>query len=145
MGVKRAAVRKLRHELGVKPGALSVDRFKYMGRVHYWAADCLTHSPSSPWGEHEIDYLLLYQLREGEVLDLSPNPEEVMAVDWVTSDQLLEIMANPTLGYPLWSPWFRVIVSQKLLGWWADLEAAWKLPPQEVNELHPPPDDFKIS
>ena len=75
IGVKRAAVRKLRHELGVKPGALSVDRFKYMGRVHYWAADCLTHGPSAPWGEHEIDYLLLYQLEPGEVLELEPHPE----------------------------------------------------------------------
>ncbi|KAL1528042.1 hypothetical protein AB1Y20_009410 [Prymnesium parvum] len=131
VGVKRAAVRKLRHELGIKAGALSVDRFKYMGRVHYWAADCLTHGPAAPWGEHEIDYLLLYQLQPGEVLELDPHPEEVMAVDWVTAEELQARMADPALGFPLWSPWFRVIVREKLLNWWNDLDATWKLPPEE--------------
>ena len=103
IGVKRAAVRKLRHELGVKPGAVSPEGFKYMGRVHYWASDTLTHGPSSPWGEHEIDYLLLYQMAPGSELELAPNPEEVMAVDWVAADELQKRMADPSL---LWSPWY---------------------------------------
>ena len=79
VGIKHAAVRKLRHELGTRTGAVSPGRFKYMGRVHYWAADTITHGSDTPWGEHEIDYLLLYQLEPGEVLELSPNGDEVPA------------------------------------------------------------------
>ena len=108
MGVKHAAVRKIRHELGTKAGALDASQFKYMGRVHYWAADTVTWGPNAPWGEHEIDYLLLCQLPKGYTLELDPHPEEVMAVDWVTADELKSKMADTNL---LWSPWFRVIAN----------------------------------
>ena len=70
IGIKHAAVRKIRHELGTKVGALQAEKFKYMGRVHYWAADCVTWGPTAPWGEHEIDYLLLYQLPKGTTLEV---------------------------------------------------------------------------
>lgn len=42
-GVKNAAVRKLNHELGIPVGELKLDDFKYLTRVHYWAADTITH------------------------------------------------------------------------------------------------------
>ena len=114
-GVKHAAVRKLQHELGIAPGALDPARFKYMGRVHYWAADTLTHGSAAPWGEHEVDYLLLYQLPSGVELTLAPHPEEVSATAWVTRDELQSRMAADGV---LWSPWFRVIVNEHLLTWW---------------------------
>ena len=114
-GVKHAAVRKLQHELGIAPGALDPARFKYMGCVHYWAADTLTHGSAAPWGEHEVDYLLLYQLPSGVELTLAPHPEEVSATAWVTRDELQSRMAADGV---LWSPWFRVIVNEHLLTWW---------------------------
>lgn len=42
-GVKHAAIRKLKHELGIPVGELKLDEFKYLTRVHYWAADTVTH------------------------------------------------------------------------------------------------------
>jgi isopentenyl-diphosphate delta-isomerase len=42
-GVKNAAVRKLEHELGIPVGELKRDEFKFLTRVHYWAADTVTH------------------------------------------------------------------------------------------------------
>jgi isopentenyl-diphosphate delta-isomerase len=42
-GVKAAAVRKLEHELGIVRGELPVDQFKFLTRLHYWAADTVTH------------------------------------------------------------------------------------------------------
>jgi isopentenyl-diphosphate delta-isomerase len=60
-GVKRAAVRKLEHELGIKP--LPLESFKFLTRLHYWAADTVTHGPSAEWGENEIDYILFAQVR----------------------------------------------------------------------------------
>ena len=43
MGVKNAAVRKLEHELGIPSGEVPVDKFKFLTRLHYWAADTVTH------------------------------------------------------------------------------------------------------
>ena len=117
IGIKNAAVRKLRHELGTKQGALSPEQFKFMGRVHYWAADTVTHGPNAPWGEHEIDYLLLCQLDKGMTLDLKPNPDEVMDVAWVSVEELKARLDEPTL---LWSPWFRVIARELLFSWWVN-------------------------
>jgi len=69
-GVKRAAVRKLKHELGID--SLRPEQFKFLTRLHYWAADTVTHGPSAEWGENEIDYILFVQvtpssLREDEL------------------------------------------------------------------------------
>ena len=125
IGVKRAAVRKLRHELGIKEGALKPEQFKYMGRVHYWAADTVTWGEQAPWGEHEIDYLLLCQLPRGTTLDLEPHEDEVMDTAWVTAEELQQRMADPNL---LWSPWFRVIAKEMLFPWWKDLSKAFTLP-----------------
>lgn len=38
-GAKRAAVRKLLHELGIPPEQLPLEEFKYLTRLHYCAAD----------------------------------------------------------------------------------------------------------
>lgn len=43
MGVKNAAIRKLEHELGIPPSELDVKKFKFLTRLHYWAADTVTH------------------------------------------------------------------------------------------------------
>lgn len=46
-GVRRAAQRKLEHELGIIPSQVPIDDFLYITRIHYLA-------PSSGiWGEHE--------------------------------------------------------------------------------------------
>ncbi len=49
MGVKHAAVRKLWHELGIPAEQLPVEKFKFLTRLHYWAADTVTHGKGSPW------------------------------------------------------------------------------------------------
>jgi len=127
-GVKHAAVRKLGHELGIRNSELQVDRFRFMTRVHYWAADTVTHGRDAPWGEHEIDYLLLYRLKPGELITLTPNEEEVQSVRWLSLEDLRIAMAGGDgelpKSMPLWSPWFRVIAERFLYTWWQDLDAA---------------------
>jgi len=129
MGVKYAAVRKLGHELGIPASELHASRFKFMTRVHYWAADTGTHGSDAPWGEHEIDHLLLYRLKPGEVLNISEHPDEVRAVRWVSREELRKAMDGSDSGLaaemPLWSPWFRIIASRFLDLWWADLDVAF--------------------
>ena len=141
MGVKHAAVRKLQHELGIPVGTIEASRFKYMGRVHYWAADCITHGSDAPWGEHEVDYLLIAKLKKGEALPMTPNPDEVMDVAWVSEAELKERM-----GEGLWSPWFRTIAyDPELLGrWWKDLDGAFKLKPYlPIKRFDAPPEHCK--
>jgi isopentenyl-diphosphate delta-isomerase len=43
LGAKYAAIRKLDHELGIPVDQLSVEKFKFLTRLHYWAADTVTH------------------------------------------------------------------------------------------------------
>ena len=45
MGAKEAAIRKLDHELGIPSEQLPIDNFKFLTRLHYWAADTVTHGP----------------------------------------------------------------------------------------------------
>jgi len=128
VGVKHAAVRKLGHELGIPAGQLDANRFKFVTRVHYWAADALTYGADAPWGEHEIDYLLLYRLEPGEALTIRCNDEEVSAVRWISRDDLYKALSGKdqalSAELPLWSPWFRIIANRFLEPWWKDLDAA---------------------
>ena len=43
MGAKHAAVRKLYHELGIPAYQSPLENFKFLTRLHYWAADTVTH------------------------------------------------------------------------------------------------------
>jgi isopentenyl-diphosphate delta-isomerase len=122
-GSKNAAVRKLFHELGIpKEQLLPLERFKFLTRLHYWAADTKTHGPKSPWGENEIDYILFITIPSKDCLTLQPHADEVDAVRWVSKSELKAMIEDPSL---LFSPWFRIIANRWLLpdksGWWHDL------------------------
>mmetsp|Transcript_1913 Transcript_1913/g.3454 ORF Transcript_1913/g.3454 Transcript_1913/m.3454 type:complete len:798 (+) Transcript_1913:81-2474(+) len=128
MGVKNAAVRKLEQELGIPVGEVKVEEFKFLTRLHYWAADTVTHGGKSPWGEHEIDYVLFATIPSKDKITLKPHPDEVDDVKWVTQSQLLEMFDDENL---LFSPWFRLITNRWMIGsgkkeedqgWWDDLE-----------------------
>lgn len=114
-GAKAAAVRKLFQELGIEAADVPISKFKFLTRLHYWAADVVTHGKESPWGEHEIDYILFIQAD----VPLNPNPDEVSAVKYVSLEELRAQM-DPSTGL-LWSPWFRIIVENFLPYWWKDL------------------------
>ncbi|KAI8474992.1 MAG: NUDIX hydrolase domain-like protein [Monoraphidium minutum] len=118
-GAEAAARRKLLHELGIDPAA--VPPLRYLTRLHYCARDAGTHGPAAPWGEHEVDYILVGRSPPGQELALAPNPEEVGGVRYVTAAELAAMM-DPGSGLK-WSPWFRIIASHFLPTWWADLDA----------------------
>ena len=89
VGVKRAAVRKLMQELGLDCSAngMGLNDFKYLTRMHYWAADTVTHGERAPWGEHEIDFVL-FATCDMEKLKFKANPDEVSDTQWVTRDEV---------------------------------------------------------
>jgi len=67
----------------------------------------------SPWGEHEIDYILFITVPSKESLTVKPHGDEVDDISWVTQSQLLEMFNDKTL---LFSPWFRLIAKKWMMG-----------------------------
>ncbi|EFO25096.1 isopentenyl-diphosphate delta-isomerase [Loa loa] len=111
VGIRRAARRKLYHELGIQ--SVDIDQMKIMGRFLYKAM----HDDN--WGEHELDYVII--LRDCDVRQIRPNPEEVEAVAVVSSmGELTEILKNCEVSF---SPWFNLFVRRNFLqNWWHDLD-----------------------
>ena len=112
-GAKRAAQRKLCHELGIAAGQVPVSAFEFLTRIHYLAPS------DGKWGEHEIDYILFI---EADV-ELDINENEVQDTRWVSADELRQMFkdvetqsgADRALKY---TPWFRLICEAMLFEWW---------------------------
>ena len=118
-GVINAAIRKLEHELGIPTDSIAPSQFKFLTRLHYWAADVVTHGKNSKWGEHEIDYILFVQVDKRPTM--KANREEISDTRYVSKKELIEMM-TPGNGL-LWSPWFRIIAEKFLIPhWWDDLQ-----------------------
>ncbi|KAJ2742327.1 isopentenyl-diphosphate delta-isomerase idi1 [Coemansia sp. BCRC 34301] len=112
MGVKRAAQRKLEHELGIKPEQVPLDQFQFLTRIHYV-------SPSDgQWGEHEIDYILFIKAD----VDLDVNPNEVKSVKYVSKQQMVDIIKTADETGTKLTPWFKLIDTNFLYKWWDHLD-----------------------
>ncbi len=107
-GVKRAAQRKLKHEVGITE--VGVDDFTYLTRIHYLAPSC------NVWGEHEIDYILFVQKDVKHEI----NPSEVQNVQYFSQSQLKEFLKRTDLKF---TPWFKLICENFIFKWWDALLA----------------------
>ena len=136
-GIKHAAIRKAKHELGIDPSYIDHGKIQFVSRFQYWAADSITYGKEAPWGEHEVDYILFLQT-DGPV-PVKANPEEVEEFKYVTIDELKAMRNEPDL---LWSPWFLGIMDHSGWDWWADLDKsiAGKNTEEEVHFFDPPPE-----
>lgn len=128
-GVRRAAVRKLDHELGIPSSQVPIDDFKFLTRIHY-------KSPSDgKWGEHEseffyfvassspcfidqyaVDYILFIKAD----VDLKINPNEVRDSRFVTQEDLKNMFKDKSLKF---TPWFKLICESMLFEWWDHLDS----------------------
>lgn len=98
-------------------------------RIHSLTSLSLSHTHAfslfhSPWGEHEIDYVLFYTVPSKDVLTIQGHPDEVDDLKWVTKEQLLSMLDDKSL---LFSPWCRLILNRWFLtkgtnGWWDNLK-----------------------
>ena len=112
-GAKRAAVRKLNHELGIKSHQVPIVDFDFLTRIYYMAPS------DGKWGEHEIDYILFIEA----TVDLDINKNEVQDTRWVSADELRQMFkdvesktgVDKALKY---TPWFRLICDGMLFKWW---------------------------
>jgi isopentenyl-diphosphate delta-isomerase len=119
LGVKRAAVRKLEHELGIKRGAVPVEALKFLTRIYY-----LAESDNETWGEHEIDHILFAQCD----VACAVNENEVAGVMWVTKEELQRLFAERAQRNVVLTPWFEMIANQFLFKWWDQLDHIMKTP-----------------
>lgn len=95
---------------------------------------------NSPWGEHEIDYVLFFCVKNKSELTVKPHPDEVDDVKWVTPKVLAEMMDDSSL---LFSPWFRIICKKWLVSsWWKDLKETMETAKHcdyiNIHEFDPP-------
>ncbi|KAH0834516.1 isopentenyl-diphosphate delta-isomerase [Fonsecaea monophora] len=115
-GAKRAAQRKLHHELGIKSSQVPISDFSFLARIHYLAPS------DGTWGEHEIDYILF--IEADVTLDINKN--EVKDTRWVSPEELRQMFKDvetqsgkdKALKY---TPWFRLICEGMLFHWWEQL------------------------
>ena len=62
LGVKRAAIRKLNHELGIDASQIPIENIKFLTRLYY-KAPCEVEGGGEPtWGEHEVDHILFFKV-----------------------------------------------------------------------------------
>lgn len=142
-GAKHAAIRKLRHELGIRDNEVPHSSFRFITRFHYWAADTVTYGKEAPWGEHEIDYVLFIKC-EGDGPAINANRDEVEEYRYVTAVELKTMMGDSS---NLWSPWFSGIMERGGFEWWGDLDEALKAPDSKycnrrITFFDPPKNHF---
>ena len=120
-GVRRAAQRKLGHELGIPADQIPVDQFHFLTRIHYKAPS----GSDGKWGEHEIDYILFIRPKTtgqsklaGSNVTLDINKNEVQNARYVTREELKELFGEAESGKVKVTPWFRLICEEMLWAWW---------------------------
>ena len=111
LGVRRAAQRRVNLELGVEAKEAKVEDITFLTRILYAAPS------SGAWGEHELDYILT--LRSDP--QVTPDPEEVRAIEWVGREHLQEFIKNTEAAGGKFTPWFQLISKNLLPTWWDNL------------------------
>jgi isopentenyl-diphosphate delta-isomerase len=123
-GVRRAAQRKLDHELGIKAPQVPLDKFEFLTRIHYKAPS------DGKWGEHEsrqtaamsskadvtVDYILFIKAK----VDLEINSNEVQDTKYVSQAELKKMFEDNSLKF---TPWFKLICQSMLFEWWDHLDS----------------------
>ncbi|XP_067398769.1 isopentenyl-diphosphate Delta-isomerase 1 isoform X1 [Emydura macquarii macquarii] len=111
LGVRRAAQRRLKAELGIPMEQVTPEEISYLTRIHYKA-----HSDGI-WGEHEIDYILFVQKN----VTLNPDPNEIKSYCYVTRGELKLLLEKASKNEIKITPWFKLIAETFLFKWWDNL------------------------
>ncbi|XP_078519425.1 isopentenyl-diphosphate Delta-isomerase 1 isoform X2 [Lissotriton helveticus] len=111
IGVRRAAQRRLKAELGIPMEQVTPEELHYLTRIHYKAQS------DGIWGEHEIDYILFVQKN----VTLDPDPNEIKSHCYVTKEELQELFEKAKHGEVQITPWFKLIAENFLYQWWDNL------------------------
>uniref|UniRef100_A0A8C3T0K8 isopentenyl-diphosphate Delta-isomerase n=2 Tax=Americhelydia TaxID=1579336 RepID=A0A8C3T0K8_CHESE len=110
-GVRRAAQRRLRAELGIPLEQVTPEEISYLTRIHYKARS------DGIWGEHEIDYILFVRKN----VTLNPDPNEIKSYCYVTQEELKQLLEKASKNEIKITPWFKLIAETFLFKWWDNL------------------------
>ncbi|XP_058040278.1 isopentenyl-diphosphate Delta-isomerase 1 isoform X1 [Ahaetulla prasina] len=111
LGIRRAAQRRLKAELGIPLDQVTPEEIFYLTRIHYKAQS------NGTWGEHEIDYILFVQKN----VTLDPDPNEIKSYCYMTQEELRELLEKASRNEIKITPWFRLIAETFLFKWWDNL------------------------
>lgn len=111
IGVRRAAQRRLKAELGIPMEQVPPEEINYLTRIYYKAQS------DSIWGEHEIDYILFVRKN----VTLNPDPNEIKSYSYVSKEEVEEMLKKATRGEIKITPWFQIIAETFLFKWWDNL------------------------
>ncbi|XP_030353777.1 isopentenyl-diphosphate Delta-isomerase 1 isoform X2 [Strigops habroptila] len=111
IGVRRAAQRRLKAELGIPMEQVTPEEIQYLTRIHYKAKS------DGIWGEHEIDYILFVQ----KDVTLNPDPNEIQSHCYVTQKELKQLLDKASRNEVKITPWFKLIAETFLFKWWDNL------------------------
>lgn len=126
-GVKHAAVRKLEQELGIDPRSISPDSMTFMTKMRYGAR------MNQEWIEREIDHILVMCAD----VDITPNPNEVANIMWVSRDQLEAMLIEERPADQAIAPWFRCIATRIVTkDWWDKFNDAAALSALADENIH---------
>lgn len=107
IGIKRAGLRKIEQELGIK----KINDMHVMGRFIYKA------NYNSQWSEHELDYAIVIPNCDELVCF---NTNEVCDIRFVKEEELFNMMQNKLYNF---SPWFTLFTKNNFLqSWWSNLD-----------------------
>ncbi|KAK6490238.1 isopentenyl-diphosphate Delta-isomerase 1 isoform X1 [Huso huso] len=112
VGVRKAAQRRLKAELGIPMEQVLPDELTYLTRIHYKAQS------DGIWGEHEIDYILFVQ----KEVELNPDPNEIKSHCYVSKEELKEMLNKAKNNEIKITPWFSLIAETFLFKWWDNLQ-----------------------
>jgi geranylgeranyl diphosphate synthase, type I len=108
LGVKRAAIRKLEQELGISPSQIDIEKFQFVTKMRYQARQ------DENWIEREIDHCLVIHAD----VDVTPNPNEVSEIKWVSKQELEDLLIAEDIENVI-APWFRCIAARLMDDdWW---------------------------
>jgi len=110
LGVKRAAIRKLKQELGISESQVPISDFNFMTKMVY------SSRMNEEWIEREIDHILVIKAD----VDVNINENEVSDIKWVSQEELEAMLVAEVEGDGEVAPWFRCIASRLMTEEWWD-------------------------
>jgi isopentenyl-diphosphate delta-isomerase len=111
IGMRRAAIRRTKFELGIPD--LDLNDLKVCNRILYYAESC------GDFAEYELDYIIFAKKDINEHTFNSEEIETIKYVDLNEIDSFLE--ERKTKHNEEITPWFKIIMENKLKKWWKDL------------------------
>ncbi|XP_007539627.2 isopentenyl-diphosphate Delta-isomerase 1 [Erinaceus europaeus] len=109
IGVRRAAQRRLKAELGIPLEEVPPEEIQYLTRLYYKAQS------DDIWGEHEIGYILFMKKN----VTLNPDPNEIKSYCYVSKEEVKELLRKAATGKIKLR--FKIITETFLFKWWDNL------------------------